>query len=77
LALDPQGNVYETSFTNSTNFPGLTTAYHGGASDGLVASLNSGFSQVRWATLLGGTWADAAYSLEHETTGGLLVAVPI
>ena len=74
LALDPQGNVYVASVTSSANFPGLTAAYHGGPSDGLVTSLDSSFSQVRWATLLGGTGADAAYSLERETTGGLLVA---
>ena len=74
LALDPQGNVYVASVTSSANFPGLTTAYQGGPSDGLVASLDSSFSQVRWATLLGGSGADAAYSLQREDTGGLLVA---
>jgi hypothetical protein len=73
LALDPQGNVYVASVTSSTNFPGLTAAYLGGPSDGLVASLDSSFSQVRWATPLGGSGADAAYSLEREATGGLLV----
>ena len=68
--------MYVASVTSSTNFPGVGTgaAYRGGASDGLVASLDSSFSQVRWTTLLGGTGADAAYSLQREDTGGLLVA---
>jgi hypothetical protein len=75
LALDPQGNVLVASVTSSADFPGLAgAAYKGGPSDGLVASLDSSLSQVRWATLLGGTGADAVYSLERETTGGLLVA---
>ncbi|WP_201978006.1 DUF7948 domain-containing protein [Hymenobacter rubidus] len=75
LALDPQGNVYVTSTTGSTDFPGVAAgAYHGGLTDGLVMSLDSSFSQVRWATLLGGSSADAAYSLQREDTGGLLVA---
>ncbi|MGI4870361.1 MAG: gliding motility-associated C-terminal domain-containing protein [Janthinobacterium lividum] len=75
LALDPQGNVYVASVTTSPDFPGLAGAtYRGGPSDALVTSLDSSFSQVRWATLLGGTGADAAYSLQREDTGGLLVA---
>ena len=76
LALDPQGNVYVASVTSSTDFPGAAAgSYRGGASDGLVTSLDSSFSRVRWTTLLGGTSADAAYSLHREETGGGLLAV--
>ena len=77
LALDGQGNVYLASVTRSADFPGLgsTAAYRGGFTDGLVASLDSSFSQIRWVNTLGGTGADAAYSLQRdETTGDLWVA---
>ncbi|MBH8560215.1 DUF7948 domain-containing protein [Hymenobacter negativus] len=76
LALDPQGNVYVASVTGSADFPGLVPGnYWGGSSDGLVTSLDSSFSRVRWTTLLGGAGADAAYSLQREDAGGeLLVA---
>jgi hypothetical protein len=75
LALDSQGNVYLASVTGSTDFPGLAGTYRGGLTDGLVASLDSSLSQVRWATALGGSSADAAYSLQREeSTGDLLVA---
>lgn len=76
LALDPEGNVYVASVTGSADFPGLAAgAYYGGSTDGLVTSLDSSLSRVRWTTLLGGAGADAAYSLEREAAGGgLLVA---
>ena len=76
LALDAQGNVYVASVTSSTDFPGAAVgSYRGGPSDGLVTSLDSSFSRVRWTTLLGGAGADAAYSLHREETGGGLLAV--
>jgi hypothetical protein len=75
LALDGQGNVYVASVTSSTDFPGAAGSYHGGPSDGLVTCLDSSLSRTRWTTLLGGTGADAAYSLQREEpAGGLLVA---
>ena len=76
LALDPQGNLYVASVTSSANFPGVATGqnYRGGLTDGLVTSLDSSLSRVRWTTLLGGSGADAAYSLQREDTGDLLVA---
>ena len=75
LALDPQGNVYVASLTGSADFPGVAPgAYRGGSTDGLVTSLDSSLSRVRWTTLLGGDGADAAYSVQREDAGGLLVA---
>jgi hypothetical protein len=77
LALDPQGNVYLASVTASNNFPGLTSAapYLGGRTDGIVTSLDSSLSRVRWTTPVGGGSSDALYSLQREDNGGdLLVA---
>ena len=73
LAFDPQGNVYVATTTGSSDFPGLPFgAYRGGASDGIVLSLDSTLSRVRWATLLGGGASDAAYSLHRDETSGEL-----
>jgi hypothetical protein len=77
LALDAAGNVYLASVSSSATFPNLAFSpnYRGGPTDALVASLDPTLSQVRWAYLLGGSGADAAYSLQrNETTGELLVA---
>jgi hypothetical protein len=76
LALDPQGNVYVASVSSSADFPGLAAgAYRGGLSDGVVTSLDSSLSRVRWTTAVGGSAADAAYSIERDAaTGDLLVA---
>lgn len=77
LALDPQGNVYLASVTASADFPGLTAGipYRGGRTDGLVTSLDSSLSRVRWTTPVGGSSSDAAYSLQREASSGdLLVA---
>ena len=75
LVLDPAGNVYVASVTNSGNFPGLPAgAAIVGGSDGLVTSLDSTFSRVRWTTLLGGSGADAAYSLARDADTGNLYA---
>ncbi|MBD2723619.1 gliding motility-associated C-terminal domain-containing protein [Hymenobacter armeniacus] len=76
LAVDAQGNVFVASTTASADFPGLAAGatFRGGLTDGLVTSLDSSLSQVRWTTLLGGSGADAAYSMQREDSGGLLVA---
>ncbi|MBF9221449.1 gliding motility-associated C-terminal domain-containing protein [Hymenobacter ruricola] len=74
LALDPQGNLYVASVTGSADFPGLAAgAYRGGTSDGIVTSLDSSLSRVRWTTAVGGAAADAAYSLQREDVGGDLL----
>ncbi len=76
LALDAQGNVLVASVTGSADFPGLAAgAFRGGGSDGLVTCLDSAFRQTQWTTDLGGSGADAAYSLERDpTTGNIYVA---
>jgi hypothetical protein len=76
VALDPQGNLYVASTTSSANFPGaaMGQGYRGGLTDGLITSLDSSLSRVRWTTFVGGSGADAAYSLQRDDTGALFVA---
>ena len=73
IFVDAADNVYLASHTTSRDFPrtgGLGGAYHGGTSDGLVAKLAPGLDAVRWASYLGGSGADAAYSLQVAPGSG-------
>ena len=73
IFVDAADNVYVASHTTSANFPvagGLGGAYRGGTSDGVVCKLAPGLNAVRWASYLGGSGADAAYSLQVEPTSG-------
>ena len=73
IFVDAADNVYVASHTTSINFPvagGLGGAYRGGTSDGVVCKLAPGLDAVRWASYLGGSGADAAYSLQVEPGSG-------
>jgi hypothetical protein len=78
ILVDAQDNVYIASSTTSANFPaarGFGSQYRGGSSDGIVCKLNPGLTALTWASFLGGSAADAAYSLQLEpTTGDVYVA---
>ncbi|MBJ6111114.1 gliding motility-associated C-terminal domain-containing protein [Hymenobacter sp. BT523] len=77
VVLDGNGNVYVASSSTSTNFPGLSqgfnAAFRGGSSDALVCKLTADLSTVAWAGLLGGTGADAAYSIQRDAQGRVYV----
>ena len=73
IFVDAADNVYVASNTTSADFPvagGLGGAYRGGTSDGIVCKLAPGLDAVRWASCLGGSGADAAYSLQVEPSSG-------
>ncbi|MBH8570228.1 gliding motility-associated C-terminal domain-containing protein [Microvirga sp. STS02] len=73
ILVDTADNVYIASHTASTDFPvarGLTGGYHGGTSDGVVCKLAPNLTALTWASYLGGTGADAAYSVQLEPTSG-------
>ena len=77
VLLDAAGNVYVASNTSSQDFPGLRTgfnaAYRGGATDAVVCQLPPDLRAVTWAGLLGGSGADAAYSLQRDAQGRVYV----
>lgn len=78
VLLDGNDNVYLVSNTTSANFPGLSgpgfnDTYRGGASDAVVCQLPPGLNAVGWAGLLGGSGADAAYSIQRDATGRVFV----
>ncbi|TPG64559.1 PKD domain-containing protein [Hymenobacter nivis] len=78
VLLDGDGNVYVAANTNSPNFPGLGAGfngtYRGGTSDGVVCKLPPGLGAVTWASLLGGSGADAAYSVQRDDAGRVYVS---
>ncbi|MDB5270381.1 MAG: hypothetical protein JWP58_3421 [Hymenobacter sp.] len=73
ILVDAADNVYIASHTASADFPvarGLAGGYHGGTSDGVVCKLTPALTALTWASFLGGTGADAAYSIQLEPTSG-------
>jgi uncharacterized protein (TIGR03437 family) len=79
IALDSQGNVYLAGRANPHDFPFPVTA---GAfqtststlfATGLVAKLNAAGSALVYATYLGGTAGDAAYSIAVDPAGNAYV----
>ncbi|GAC1596233.1 MAG: SBBP repeat-containing protein [Hymenobacter sp.] len=73
ILVDAADNVYIASHTASTNFPmarGFASTYRGGTSDGVVCKLTPALTALTWSSYLGGSGADAAYSLQLEPTSG-------
>lgn len=77
VLLDAQDNVYLATTTASADFPianSIGTAYGGGPTDAVVASLTPRLTNLRFSALLGGSAADAAYSLQRDAGGRIFVA---
>jgi gliding motility-associated-like protein len=77
VLLDPSGNVWVTSCTQSANMPvtpgAAQSSYAGGSHDGYVALLNPGLSQLLYGSYIGGSGADAVYAGELDPAGRLFV----
>lgn len=77
VLLDPQGNVWITSCTQSSNMPVTANAaqvsYGGGSHDGYVARFDPSLTQLQYASYVGGTGADAVYAGELDAAGRLYV----
>ncbi|RTQ49553.1 PKD domain-containing protein [Hymenobacter gummosus] len=66
IIVDASDNVYLASNTFSNNFPivgGFRSGY-GGNGDAVVCKLSPNLSTLLWSSFLGGSQADAAYSLQ-------------
>ncbi|PCJ66363.1 MAG: hypothetical protein COA58_06185 [Bacteroidetes bacterium] len=75
--LDSFGNIYVATSSTSWNFPTTTGAFQenrGGLQDGVVFSLNSTLTTMRWSTFFGGSRNDALYSVDLSPTGEVYVA---
>jgi len=75
---DAQGNIYLASVTASSDFPTTSgsfgTSYRGGTSDAVLCKLSPDMTSLGWSGLLGGTAADAAYSLQLDASGNVYAA---
>lgn len=77
ILTDEQNNIYVVSYTFSTDFPITPNAAqttHGGNLDACVFKINSNLDNLLWSTYLGGTEADAAYSLQINSLKRIVVS---
>lgn len=76
LIIDAADNVYIASCSFSNDFPGTAGHYQpsaGGNLDAVIARLNSDLTSLDWATYLGGSSEDAAYSIKLDASGNLVL----
>lgn len=80
IKLDPSGNVYIWSWTNSTDLPTTANAYdrsyNGGTNDTYLAKFGSDGTQVLYASYFGGSGDDShggKHNLDVDTNGNAYV----
>ncbi len=74
---DADENIYVSTVTSSSDFPaanGFDLTYHGGGTDALILKLNPDLSQILWASFVGGSGEDAAYTIKLDSENKLWVA---
>jgi hypothetical protein len=74
---DAQGNIYLASVSGSFNFPVTAGSfgrnYEGGTCDAVVVKLPPALNRLTWSGFLGGSLADAAYSIQLDPSGNAYV----
>jgi len=76
IIIDDSDNVYVASTTFSNDFPttaGVVQPSLTAGQEGCVFKLTADLSTLTWSTYLGGTNADAAYSLQFDEIGNVLI----
>ena len=77
VTVDRGNNILIASMTSSVNFPTTSAAFQrtigGGATDGVVSKLNAALTALTWSTYLGGSGADAAYSVQLDSVNNVFV----
>jgi gliding motility-associated-like protein len=76
IILDNNGNVLVASCTQSQNFPTTLNAPQrtpGGGQDGCAFRLDPTLTNMDWSTLIGGSAADAAYSIKPDALGNVFI----
>lgn len=77
IIVDEANNVYIAACTKSSGFPvtgGVFQTSYRGSQDGIVMKLNPDLSNLIWASFIGGTGADAAYSVQLDDNRNVYVA---
>ena len=76
IIIDQNDNVYVASSTLSTDFPvsgGAIQSTLSGTQDGCAFKLSSDLSTLNWSTYLGGDSTDAAFSIQLDYNGNVLI----
>lgn len=76
IVLGPSGEIYVCSSTSSTNFPataGALAMVAPGGQNGCAFKMDSNLATLQWSTYIGGTNADAAYSIKPSPGGNVFV----
>lgn len=78
ILLDDNSNVYVAGSTASTNFPttfgSFQALYGGGTQDGFIIKLDRMLTTQLWGSYIGGSSADAVYSISINSLGKLSIA---
>lgn len=77
VIVDDNNNIYIASTTFSPDFPVTSNSFQplfGGTQDGCVLKIDNSLSQIIWSSFLGGTGADAIYSIVLDKNENIVVA---
>jgi len=69
IIVDLNDNCYVATSTASDDFPivnGFQSNYGGGLTDGVIFKFNSNLTSLLWSSYIGGSTADAAYSIQFD-----------
>ncbi|GAB4375189.1 MAG: hypothetical protein Kow0075_01400 [Salibacteraceae bacterium] len=76
IIVDANDNCYVATSTASADFPvsnSFQTVYGGGTTDGVVFKFNSTLTSLLWSSFIGGSEADAAYSLQFDPSFNVFI----
>ncbi|MBX2963499.1 MAG: gliding motility-associated C-terminal domain-containing protein [Cyclobacteriaceae bacterium] len=76
IITDSLGNVYISSVTNSSDFPGInsfSTTYRGGGSDAVVVKMDPMLTQIIWSAFIGGNNVDASHTIKLDSAYAVYV----
>jgi gliding motility-associated-like protein len=77
IEFDSNGDIVLASCSYSTTLPGTAGRFqpnNAGALDAILVRFSGNLSTLHWATFFGGTGNDAAYDIEIEASGSLIIA---
>jgi hypothetical protein len=76
IALDANGNIYVTGYTDSTNFPVLNAIQPNlvNIEDAFITKFNPAASAIIWSTYLGGVRNDQPKGIAVDSAGNVVIA---